>query len=591
MNLKEEEQPIYLRIYHFIFPFKRKEKIKRSHFLERFLQNKHAVVGLFLFALLFGMTLILPEIYPIDVSKQEITQQNISPGRNMLSVPKALQCNVSQISVGSTFSVGVTSDGRLYQWGKRSEALKKIPKELHHVLNVCAGQNHILAINQDGKLIAWGLNRFGQADIPIELRELKNFRQIYAGYQYSIAISEFGEVYFWGNKNLVDYDDQNAHTNFIHVTGNANAILGLKEDGTVSYLGKKESSYRKIPKFRAKVVLLEMTSKEAFAVDAKGNVYRWGCDEKESILSKEELKTLRLRTLVAGRNHIVGITVRGNVVAFGDNTFHQCQIPKKVRKSEITQIFCGYNQNYAITKENKIIAWGLKGYVLGTDAYGRDLFVRLLHGGRITMMIGFVAVAIQTVIGVCIGTISGYFGGLVDDLLMRFTEVVNALPFLPFAMILSALIGEHLTQMQRILMIMIILGVLNWTGVARLVRAQVLAQKSCEYVTAAKAIGATRMQIVFSHILPNVIGYVIVSATGSFASAMLTESSLSFLGFGVIEPQPTWGNMLTDGKSMIVISMYWWRWLFPALALCLVTVSINFIGDGFKDVMEPKENT
>ena len=206
------------------------------------------------------------------------------------------------------------------------------------------------------------------------------------------------------------------------------------------------------------------------------------------------------------------------------------------------------------------------------------------------MTVGAIAVIISTIIGVLIGGISGYKGGKTDNLLMRFTEIVSAIPFLPFAIILSAVLGNTISETQRILLIMMILGLLSWPGIARLVRGSVLAEREQEFVTAAKALGVKETGIIFRHILPNIITVIIVNATLNFATCMLTESSLSFIGFGVQEPNATWGNMLTGAQNSQVIQEYWWRWVFPSLALGICTISINCVGDGLRDAIDPKSN-
>lgn len=206
------------------------------------------------------------------------------------------------------------------------------------------------------------------------------------------------------------------------------------------------------------------------------------------------------------------------------------------------------------------------------------------------MTIGAIAVILSTLIGIAVGGFSGYYGGKVDMVLMRFAEIVGSIPFLPLAIILSAIVGNRVSEIGRISIIMVILGVLSWPGLSRLVRAQILSEREKEFVTAAKAIGVRELAIIFKHILPNVITVIIVNATLDFATCLLTESSLSFLGFGVIEPSPTWGNMLTGSQSSTVIGTYWWRWVFPALALSLATISINLIGDGLRDAIDPKSN-
>ena len=165
-----------------------------------------------------------------------------------------------------------------------------------------------------------------------------------------------------------------------------------------------------------------------------------------------------------------------------------------------------------------------------------------------------------------------------------------SIPFLPLAIVLSSIVGNRLSEVGRISMIMVILGLLSWPGLARLIRAQVLSAREQEYVTAAKAMGIREFTLIFRHILPNVITVVIVNTTLSFATCLLTESSLSFIGFGVVEPSPTWGNMLNSAQSSDVIANMWWRWVFPSIALSLAVVSINLIGDGMRDAIDPKSN-
>ncbi|HJB98796.1 MAG TPA: ABC transporter permease, partial [Candidatus Acutalibacter pullicola] len=207
---------------------------------------------------------------------------------------------------------------------------------------------------------------------------------------------------------------------------------------------------------------------------------------------------------------------------------------------------------------------------------------------RMTMTVGAIAVIISTFIGVIVGGVSGYKGGKLDNLLMRLTEIVSSIPFLPFCIILSSILGNSISELQRIILIMFILGFLSWPGIARLVRGSVLAEREQEFVTAAKALGVKEFGIIFRHILPNIITVIIVNATLDFATCMLTESSLSFIGFGVSEPNATWGNMLNGAQNGQVIENYWWRWVFPSLALGICTISINCVGDGLRDAIDPK---
>nr|MBR6777929.1 ABC transporter permease [Clostridia bacterium] len=247
---------------------------------------------------------------------------------------------------------------------------------------------------------------------------------------------------------------------------------------------------------------------------------------------------------------------------------------------------------YLVDSEGKLLQkCGLKGYLMGTDNRGRDVFTRIVHGGKTTMTIGGVAVLISTAIALLVGCVSGYFGGWIDTLLMRVTEIFSSIPFLPFAMLLSTLLRNFsLSEGTRIFLIMLILGALSWTGLAKLVRAQILAEREKEFVLAARALGVKEGRIAFRHVLPNVLSVVLVSVTLNFSTCLLTESSLSYLGFGVQQPRPTWGNMLTGSNNSTVIQNYWWQWLFPALFLSIAVICINVIGDALRDALDPKSN-
>jgi len=294
--------------------------------------------------------------------------------------------------------------------------------------------------------------------------------------------------------------------------------------------------------------------------------------------------------LIGGSFHYTGLTNKGNVYSWGRNNLDQCEMPSKT--SGVAKIFGGSFQSYSVDANDDLQeAWGLKGYLFGTDTRGADIFQRIINGGKMTMTIGAIAVIISSIIGIVVGCIAGYFGGKVDILLMRITEIVSAIPFIPFAMILSAIMAQMtLSENMRIFIIMCILGVLSWTGIARLVRGQVLVARENEYVLAAQAMGVKESKIAFKHILPNIISVIMVNLTLNFASCMLTESSLSYLGFGVAYPKPTWGNMLNGANNATVIGNYWWQWVFTALFLALTTICINILGDALRDVMDPKSN-
>ena len=278
----------------------------------------------------------------------------------------------------------------------------------------------------------------------------------------------------------------------------------------------------------------------------------------------------------------------GDVFSWGDNSHEQAEVPAAVNGAAIDTVFAGFYQNYAVDVNGKVHSWGLKGHLLGTDNMGRDVLTRIVNGGKVTMTVGAISVIISLIIGVIMGGLAGYFGGKADMLIMRISEIVGGMPFLPFALLLSAVIGSRISVELRMYLIMVVLGVLSWTGICRLIRAQILAEREKEFVLAAQAMGVREGAIIFRHILPNVLSILLVEATLLFATCMLTESTLSYLGFGISPPTPTWGNMLTGANNSIVIQQYWWRWVFPATIFGICTICINLIGDAIRDAVDPK---
>lgn len=555
--------------------------------VRNFRSNKIAMFGTIVFLVIFLSCFILPIFFPLDVTYTDSSQQNIAPGYSMLSVPNELKNgNAVDIAGGGTFGIGADKNGKVYLWGQMDNKLKNVPKKMDKIVKVSAGLNHVLALSEYGEVYTWGYNRLRLDKVPLEMEDVTNIKDIIAGYQISFALTEDGYLYYWGNENLIDINPEQYQGRIQKIAPNGTTALALLDDGTVVCLATKDNVFQRIPEeIQGKVVDIAATDKAVAALTEDGRVYTWGSSDYGSYDVPEELQG-QCTTLSAGRYHFTAIGEDKKVYAWGRNNFGQTDISAE----NVVSISNGYFQSYAITEDGTVVTAGLKGYLMGTDGFGRDVFTRLISGGRMTMTIGAIAVIISVIIGVIIGGFSGYYGGKVDNVLMRFAEIVASIPFLPFAMILSAIVGNSLSEIQRIAVIMVILGVLSWPGLARLVRAQILAEREKEFVTAAKAMGIKELAIIFKHILPNVITVVIVDTTLEFAACMLTESSLSFLGFGVIEPTPTWGNMLNGSQASTVIQNYWWRWVFPSLALSLSTISINLIGDGLRDAIDPRSN-
>ena len=561
--------------------------------IRTFMANKLSMTALIGFLILLAVVIIGPMIYPVDLGFEENTQQNVSPGSNMMTVPDALiQNGIKDIAIGRTFSVGLDMNGKPYVWGKTiapGARLNEIPEEIPALESVVAGYDHVVGVGTDGKIYGWGNNRQRQIRFNREVENINKVVKITAGYQSTIILDDEGYAHFSGNTNLTDYDEFNEWQGQLKdVVLTNNAAIGLLEDGTPVYLGSQPTSYQsRLPK-EAKFISLAATNKTVAGLTADGEIIVWGSPNYKGEGRLPEEFPSKPVEIQGGQFHYVVRMENGELIAWGDNTYRQSTIPSSLSGKAIEQFYTGYYQNYAIDASGNVTTFGLKGYLLGSDGLGRDMWNRLLNGGRWTMTIGALAVLIATVIGIVVGGVSGYFGGKIDIFLQRISEIVSSLPFLPFVIILNVIIGNSLNPTQRVYLIMIVLGLLSWTGLQRLVRAQVFSVREQEYITAARSMGIREMAIIFRHIIPNVISVIIVSTTLSFASSMLTESSLSFLGFGVKAPIPTWGNMLYGANNSIIIQQYWWQWVFPAIALSLTVIFVNLIGDGLRDAIDPK---
>jgi len=221
-------------------------------------------------------------------------------------------------------------------------------------------------------------------------------------------------------------------------------------------------------------------------------------------------------------------------------------------------------------------------HILGTDELGRDVFTRLLYGGRVSLGVALCATVIQLLIGVSLGCISGFYGKWVDNIVMRVVDTVMCFPFFVIAITIAALFGASVWN------IILIIGCLQWTGVSRIVRAKILSLKQSEFIEAARAMGLSSFEIISKHLLPNVLSPIIVNATLNVANGILMEAGISFLGLGVKQPQPSWGNMLSAAQSMRVLQYEWWLWIPTGLLVFLSVLCINFVGDGLRDALDPK---
>lgn len=231
-------------------------------------------------------------------------------------------------------------------------------------------------------------------------------------------------------------------------------------------------------------------------------------------------------------------------------------------------------------------------HILGTDKLGRDVALRLLHGGKVSLKVGIFATMFATLLGTTVGLIAGFFGGIIDQLLMRTAEIIRSIPTLPLLIVISFLLGFNASAELKMNIMIMIFAFTGWTGLARLVRGSILSLKELDFVIASKALGIKVKNQIIRHMLPNVLSIVIISATLNIAGYILSEATLSYLGFGA-DPafQPSWGNMLSDARNTIVLRDRWWIWLPPGLLIFLSVLSVNLMGEGIRDAIDPKGTT
>lgn len=592
--------------------------------VKRFFRKPLALSAVILLASMFIFVLVGPLFAPIDLSYTESMHTNIAPNMSMMKLPAEMKDSPRVISSRGSFTLGVDKNGKTHIWGyyyspSPEKDVMNIPPEVlnANIVHAAAGIDHCIAIGDDSTVYCWGNYENGQyGDQGIMAMaceylqpdfaalkasgafDVKNVKQVLCGNQVSAILMEDGTIYPWGNNmsgadnvsSIVKAARQGAVYDKICFTNTS--MFAITKDGEfVSGKNKQYEYIDSVPTVEViagrKIVDIAATGDSLSFVFEDGSLLSLGTINKAPALEDGD-KALHIS---GGSRHFTLLTESGKVLSWGNGKLGQTKVPSSLQEEgSAAHVIASGFQNYAFDENGKHIdSWGLKGYLMGTDESGRDVFNRVMNGGRMTMTIGAVAVIVSSIIGIIIGCISGYFGGLVDLLLMRVTEVFAAIPFLPFALVLSAVLqGSSLKEDYRIFIIMIILGLLSWTGLAQLVRGQILAEREKEFVIAARSMGIKEKRIAFKHILPNIISVILVNLTLNFASCMLTESSLSYLGFGVRLPRPTWGNMLDGCRNALVIQNYWWRWLFPALFLAVTVICINIIGDTLRDVLDPK---
>lgn len=232
----------------------------------------------------------------------------------------------------------------------------------------------------------------------------------------------------------------------------------------------------------------------------------------------------------------------------------------------------------------------IQGHVLGTDKLGRDIMTRLMYGGRISILVGLVAVAIELCIGTFVGAISGYYGGKVDAILMTLTEIWMTIPFLPIIIIMGTILSSlKVDPNVRVLFLILSMGILSWGGIARIVRGEILTLREQEFIQATEALGLRDRRKIMKHLIPNIIPILIVNATLDVGAFIAFEAALSYLGVGVSEPIASWGNMLQAANNQANLQKRAWLWLPPGICVLIISLGINLLGDGLRDALDPKK--
>jgi len=562
--------------------------------MKEFFRRKLTIIGLIGFFTMLLASIILPFFFPIDLRDTDSGQVNQRPSMNMMRIPRDIRGDIIVMDAGPGYGVGVTSDNVIHVWGTVSriaEPLLNPPQPGRLIKEVSAGPYHALVVTYDGFIYSWGNDNpaFAMHDVPPAIQGRVVTAE--AGMRMTVAITDDGNMHSWGGVDMtrreVAATGRVPRTETpVQVEANSLTFGVLTQEGNLYVLIQTPRGIRDIPdEVQGRVADFAMTDNNGVALLHDGTMIPWGDTANVDLMEIPSELQGRAVSIGAGRGHFTVLLDDGSVASWGNNLHGRTNAPDVT--SAVSIAVTG-DHNYVMLADGSIHTWGLNGFIFGTDGLGRCVFTRLWHGGRYSLLIGMIAVIIQGIIGLSLGGLAGYFGGKVDALIMRIGEFVGSLPFLPLAVILQFRFRHVFGPVGGMVFLMAVLGILSWPGLMRLVRAQILQAKDSEYVLAARALGVRQFKIIFRHIMPNVISAAIVLLTLALAGSMLLETTLSFIGFGVNEPTPTWGNMLTGSNNSIVLRDQWWRWVFPAISLVTVAISINLVGDGLREATDPK---
>lgn len=565
--------------------------------IREFFRRKLTIIGLTGFFLILLGSTIIPIFWELDLRAHDASQRDQAPTMNMMRIPRDIRDDIYMISAGAGYGIAITGDHRLHSWGTvRTVAqplLDEVPQPGRPIRVLSTGNYHAIVVTEDGHIYSWGNNDASllMHDIPQGIQGRVVTAE--AGNRMTVAITDDNQLHTWGgtrqNRDQVAMIGRVPRGEVPVLVRSSSLTFGvITESGRLYILMRTPHMMRDIPEeIQGHVVDIAMTGNNGVALLRDGTLVPWGDSVQRELKDIPDEIQGRVVAIEAGRAHFTALLNDGTVAAWGTELNNRLNIPSGL--NNVVSISVEADHNYALLADGSVVTWGLRGFIFGTDHIGRCIWTRLWGGGRYTLLIGMIAVVVQGIIGLLLGGLGGYYGGKVDMFIMRLAEVVGSLPFLPIAIILQWRFRGHFGEFGSMFFIMSVLGILSWPGLMRLVRAQFLQAKTAEYVLAARALGVRQVRLIFRHIMPNVASMAIVSLTLALAGSMLTETTLSFLGFGVSPTFPTWGNMLNAaGANTIMLRDQWWGWVFPAVALVTVALSINLIGDGLREATDPK---
>ncbi len=541
------------------------------------MKHRPAKIGLGIYVLIWLFILIGSAVLPLRTYEHEPLLADLPPANSYLSIPDVKAERVKKIVSGTTYGAVLLDDGTLQVWGDHPFSLPEI--EGMRLFDMASGAQHMVLVDQENQIYEIGKYPYAQTSLSAldkEFLRKDGILEVYASDTYSACLSNSGYLYFWGMTDALNEIPEQHQGHIQKAAVHPYHIAYLLDDGTVHMNGRNDRLShipREFTDGTIRVLDLAISYESVFVVDEDHHVHTWG----DVIYDVPD--HLRVRRIVSGRRNVHLLYEDGSVVGMGADS-------RSLSYGDA--LYSGYFQTYVL-QDGDILAWGNSGFPIGSDAYGRDLLTRLAHGGFITLLLGLPACLISLLLAVFLGLLSGYRGGWIDRAVIRLSECISSIPFLPIVVTLSAFMMDNTVGYIRMIVVMVLYGCVSWPSLARLIRIQVMAEREADYVRYEEMIGASSFRIMIKHILPSTFPMIAADIASLYASSILMEASLSFLGFGVPLLYPSWGNMLQTAQSMHVIENCWWQWFFPALFVFLSVLAVHFFSEGIRREYHPKE--